>query len=70
MLKLLPQPASELLQVFPNQRAVTQGLEFYEIWGILSSITFNNDYFKVDAGIKDSVIPFSILQAILLIRKH
>lgn len=55
MLKLLPQPSPELLQVFPNQREVIRGLEFYEIWGILSSIMFNNDYFKVDAGVKEGL---------------
>lgn len=70
MLKGMPQTASQLLQKFLNQREVTRGLGFYEIWGTLSSITLNNDYLEVDDVIEGSVTPFSISQTVVLGRKH
>lgn len=70
MLKGMPQTASQLLQMFLNQREVTRGLGFYGIWGTLSSITLNNDYLEVGDVIEDSVTPCSISHAIVLSRKH
>lgn len=61
MLKGMPQTASQLLRVFPNQAGVTRGLGFYEIWSTLSSITLNNDYLEAHVVVEGSV---------LLIRKH
>lgn len=54
---LMPQTASQLLQKFLNQREVTRGLGFYEIWGALSSITLNNAYLKAGDVTEGSVIP-------------
>lgn len=55
MLRGAPQTASQLLQMFPNQREVTGGLGFYEIWGTLSSVTLNSDCLEVGDVTEGSV---------------
>lgn len=70
MLKGMPQMASQLLQMFLNQREVTRGLGFFEIWGTLSSITLNNDYLEAGDVTEDSVTPFSISHTVVLSSEH